>query len=69
MEIATQSDLVTPVRRQMRVGVATDVAQESLVIDAAASVLVEPRDIRNRIPSTQERSAKSREWPVAKSVA
>src|SRR5262249_12378416 len=46
MELAAQSDLVTPVRRQqVRIGVAADVAQQRLVIDAAAGVLVEPCDI------------------------
>jgi len=46
MELTAQSDLVTPVRRQqVRIGVAADVAQQRLMIDAAAGVPVEPRDI------------------------
>ena len=45
------SDLVTPVRcQEMRVGIAADVAQQRLVIDAAARVLVEPRDLRKPHP-------------------
>jgi hypothetical protein len=43
--------------------------QQRLVIDAAACALVEAGESANRIPGTQERSAKSREWPVAKLVA
>jgi hypothetical protein len=48
-------------RQKVRIGIAADVAQQRLMIDAAAGVVVEPRDIRERIPRTQEGSAKSRE--------
>ena len=62
MKLAAKRDLVTPVRRQkVRIGIAADVAQQRLVIDAAAGVLVEPRDIRKPHPQHAERSAKSRE--------
>jgi hypothetical protein len=62
MELAAKGNLITPMcRQQVRVGIAADVAQQRLVIDAAAWVLVEPATSANRIPSTQDRSAKSRE--------
>ena len=47
MELAAKGDLVAQCRRQqVGVGIAADVAQQRLVIDAAACVLVEPRDLR-----------------------
>ena len=56
MELAAQRDLVAPVRRQeVRIGIAADVAQQRLVIDAAARVLVEPRRIRE--PHSQHAGA------------
>ena len=46
VELAAQGDLVTPVRRQqVRIGIAADVAQQRLVIDAAECLPVEPRHI------------------------
>ncbi len=53
----------------MGVGVAADVAQQRLVIDVAALVDIEGQASASRIASTQDRSAKSRDWPVARSVA
>ena len=47
MKLAAQGDLVAPgVRQQMRVGIASDVAQQRLMKDAATHLLVKTRDVR-----------------------
>jgi hypothetical protein len=47
MKLAAQGDLVAPgLRQQMRVGITSNVAQQRLMKDATARVLVETRDVR-----------------------
>ena len=47
MQLAAQGDFVAPGRRQqMRVGIASDVAQQRLMIDVAPRAFVEARDLR-----------------------
>jgi hypothetical protein len=43
----------------MRVGIASDIAKQRLVIDIAALMVVEARCLASRIAKTQPRSAKS----------
>ena len=70
LKVAPERDLVAKRRRQqVTVRVAADRAKKRLMIHVTPNRIVKVQEIGNRMPSTQERSAKSLECPVAKSVA
>jgi hypothetical protein len=72
-DIATERDLIPEQGgKRIGLGIAPDVAQQGLIVDLAISTISSaprPAASPKRTPSTEDLSANSTGWPIARSVA